>query len=109
MPTLGDLRWTVVAITQVLQRYELFRVCLPWKLSVQNSVSDAYILQANCWFMVSLIQECLGEVFFGCLAGRVIYTVLGNTIRRNIMATARLMIEFPHLDAVRILHQLNIS
>jgi len=29
MPTLGDLRWTVVAITQVLRRYELFRVCLP--------------------------------------------------------------------------------
>ena len=101
MPTLGDLRWTVVAITQVLRRYELFRVCLPCKLSVQNSVSDA-ILQANCWFMVSLIQECLGEVFFGCLAGRFIYTVLGDTIRRDIMATARLIIGFPHLEAVRI-------
>jgi hypothetical protein len=50
MPTLGDLRWTVVAITQVLQRYELFRVCLPCKLGVQNSVSDAYYRQtAGLW------------------------------------------------------------
>jgi hypothetical protein len=54
--------------------------------------------------MVSLIQECLGEVFFGCLAGRVIYTVLGGTLRRDIMAIARLIIEFPHLEAVSILH-----
>ena len=54
--------------------------------------------------MVSLIQECLGEVFFGCLAGRVIYTLLGNTIRRDIMKTARLIIGFPHLEAVRIIH-----
>ena len=59
--------------------------------------------------MVSLIQECLGEVFFGCVAGRVMYTVLGNTLRRDIMATARLIIEFPRLEAVRILHQLDIS
>ena len=59
--------------------------------------------------MVSLIQECLGEVFFGCLAGRVIYTVLGNTLRRDIMATARLIIQFPHLEAVRIVHQPDIS
>ena len=59
--------------------------------------------------MVSLIQECLGEVFFGCLAGRVIYAVLGTTLRRNIMATARLIVGFPHLEAVRILHQLDIS
>jgi hypothetical protein len=68
-----------------------------------------HILQANCWFMVSLIQECLGEVFFGCLAGRFIYTVLGDAIRRDIMATARLIIGFPHLEAVRIFHQLNIA
>ena len=33
MPTLGDLRWTVLAITQVLRRYELFRVCIPCKRS----------------------------------------------------------------------------
>jgi len=59
--------------------------------------------------MVSLIQECLGEVFFGSLTGRFIYTVLGDTIRRDIMTTARLIIGFPHLEAVRILHQLNIS
>jgi hypothetical protein len=65
------------------------------------------MLQANCWFMVALIQECLGEVFFGCLAGRVMYTVLGNTIRRDIMTTARLIVRFPHLEAVRIL-QLDI-
>ena len=54
--------------------------------------------------MVSLIQECLGEVFYGCLAGRIMYTVLGTTIRRDIMTTARLIIGFPHLEAVRILH-----
>jgi len=59
--------------------------------------------------MVSLIQECLGEVFFGCLAGRVMYTVLGTTIRRDIMTTACLIVGFPHLEAVRILHQLDIS
>ena len=59
--------------------------------------------------MVSLIQECLGEVFFGSLAGRFMYTVLGDTIRRDIMTTARLIIGFPHLEAVHILHQLNIS
>ena len=33
MPTLGDLRWTIVAITQVLRRYELFRVRLSRELS----------------------------------------------------------------------------
>ena len=54
--------------------------------------------------MVSLIQECLGEVFFGCLAGRIMYTVLGTTIRRDIMTAARLIIGFPHLEVVRILH-----
>ena len=82
----------------------------PVQAERSNSVSDTYyILQANCWFMVSLIQECLGEVFFGCLAGRVIYTVLGNTLRRDIMATARLIIQFPHLEAVRIVHQPDIS
>lgn len=27
VPTLGDLRWVFVAISQVLVRYELFRVC----------------------------------------------------------------------------------
>ena len=59
--------------------------------------------------MVSLIQECLGEVFYGCLAGRIMYTVLGNTLRWDIMKTACLIIEFPRLEAVRILHQLDIS
>jgi hypothetical protein len=59
--------------------------------------------------MVSLIQECLGEVFFGSLAGHFMYTVLGDTIRRDIMTTARLIIGFPHLEAVSILHQLDIS
>ena len=50
MPTLGDLRWMVVAITQVLRRYELFRVRLPCKLSVQNSVTYAYYRQtAGSW------------------------------------------------------------
>jgi len=50
MPTLGDLRWTVVAITQVLRRYELFRVCLLCRLSIQNSVSNAYYRQtAGLW------------------------------------------------------------
>jgi len=59
--------------------------------------------------MVSLIQECLGEVFFGCPAGRFMYNVLGKAIRRDIMTTARQIIGFPHLEAVRILHQFNIS
>ena len=75
----------------------------------RSKLSYRYILQANCWFMVSLIQECLGEVFYGCLAGRIMYTVLGTTIRRDIMTTARLIIEFPRLEAVRILHQLDTS
>jgi len=74
----------------------------------RSKLSERCILQANCWFMVSLIQECLGEVFFGCLAGRFMYTVLGDTIRRDIMTRARLIIGFPHLEPVRILHQLNI-
>jgi hypothetical protein len=50
IPTLGDLRWMVVAITQVLRRYELFRVRLPCKLNFLNSVNDAYNRQtAGLW------------------------------------------------------------
>ena len=57
--------------------------------------------------MVSLIQECLGEVFFGCLAGRIMYTALGGTIRQDIMTTARLITGFPHLEAVRIINSIS--
>lgn len=51
--------------------------------------------------MVSLIQECLGEVFHGSLIGRLMYASLGNTIRQDVMTEARLIITFPYEEVVR--------
>lgn len=77
-------------------------------MSVAIICSSDRMMQANCWFMVSLIQECLGEVFHGSLTGRLIYTTIGNNIREDIRAAARLMFSFPFEEAVGASNQRDI-
>lgn len=53
-------------------------------------------LQANCWFMVSFIYECLGAVFHGPFAADFLYTrKTSEGIRQRIRAIARLILRFP--------------
>lgn len=50
--------------------------------------------------MVSLIQESLGEAFFGSFTGRFIYTELGGDIRKDTKVTACLITNF--MDEINI-------
>lgn len=60
--------------------------------------------QANCWFMVSFLYECLGEVFHGSVFARFLYLREGSEeIRHEIRIAARLVVSFPFEEVVCII------
>jgi len=60
-PTLGELRSLFGVIIQALHRYQLWPVSISWRRGV-TSQHLTKLLQANCWFFVSLLQEYLIEI-----------------------------------------------
>lgn len=66
-------------------------------------LAEANILvQANCWFLVSFVYECLDEIFHGSAMARFLYLRGGSEeVRRGIRTAARLFVTFPFEAAVR--------
>lgn len=60
------------------------------------------IAQANCWFLVSFIYECLDEIFHGSTIARFLYMRNGSEeVRQRIRMTSRLILTFPFEEPVR--------
>lgn len=54
--------------------------------------------------MVSLIYECLDEVFYGSSIARFLYLRKGSEeVRRELRMVARLIITFPFEEVVRVI------
>lgn len=57
--------------------------------------------QANCWFLVTFIYECLNETFSSSATARFLYMRKGSEeIRHEMKTAARLVITFPFEEVV---------
>lgn len=85
--------------------------------SVLYTSADCYTLsnswyllpKANCWFLVSIIYESLGDAFHGSTLARFLYLrKASEDVRREIRTTANLIVTFPFIEVVRTLTQNDI-
>lgn len=70
-PTLRDLAQVVGAINSVSPNYNLLRVCRTSSIPLSFPAKHIFKLsmQENCYFVASIIQEALTEMFAGALKG----------------------------------------
>lgn len=100
--TLGDLRYLLEVIREELNAYQL------WPVSCNTFYTTGYhshsAFQANCWFLVSLLQQHLQGDEYGCFVdGSSKWGGTARKIRSRVKERLRLLYHIPLPFTVRLL------